>query len=257
MAQKSGIDFEIAQFIVRYTPAWRWSAAGSVYIYHWMGFRDYQSSKQTHLLPQTSDNKKCWNPICWLISPIQLGSSIPLSQYFKSVLSTKPWKQWQIIREIHCRHRFLESHQVRVWFKVSIQNSIKILGTNGKTFWLYPFTDSAFKQQRLPAWQPILTAGTVLPTFFIIGVAFIPIGIGLLHFSNNVKYFDPGVQWTEIFYISLLSIGERVCLWLHRLHQPREFFLVMCKHFGNEHNQSLYLCPTCQFDGHIWSKFHN
>ncbi|XP_020291163.1 cell cycle control protein 50A isoform X2 [Pseudomyrmex gracilis] len=48
-------------------------------------------------------------------------------------------------------------------------------------------SDSAFKQQRLPAWQPILTAGTVLPTFFVIGVAFIPVGIGLLHFSDEVK----------------------------------------------------------------------
>lgn len=49
------------------------------------------------------------------------------------------------------------------------------------------FTDSAFKQQRLPAWQPILTAGTVLPTFFVIGIAFIPVGIGLLYFSDEVK----------------------------------------------------------------------
>lgn len=48
-------------------------------------------------------------------------------------------------------------------------------------------TDSAFKQQRLPAWQPILTAGTVLPTFFVIGIAFIPVGIGLLYFSDEVK----------------------------------------------------------------------
>ncbi|XP_008558952.1 cell cycle control protein 50A [Microplitis demolitor] len=48
-------------------------------------------------------------------------------------------------------------------------------------------SDSAFKQQRLPAWQPILTAGTVLPTFFVIGIAFIPVGIGLLHFSNDVR----------------------------------------------------------------------
>jgi hypothetical protein len=47
-------------------------------------------------------------------------------------------------------------------------------------------TDSAFKQQRLPAWQPILTAGTVLPTFFVIGIAFIPIGIGMLWFSETV-----------------------------------------------------------------------
>jgi hypothetical protein len=48
-------------------------------------------------------------------------------------------------------------------------------------------TDSAFKQQRLPAWQPILTAGTVLPTFFVIGIAFIPVGIGLLYFSDEVS----------------------------------------------------------------------
>lgn len=46
---------------------------------------------------------------------------------------------------------------------------------------------SAFKQQRLPAWQPMLTAGTVLPSFFIIGIAFIPVGIALLLFSNGVS----------------------------------------------------------------------
>ncbi|XP_078042770.1 cell cycle control protein 50A isoform X2 [Augochlora pura] len=50
-------------------------------------------------------------------------------------------------------------------------------------------SDSAFKQQRLPAWQPILTAGTVLPTFFVIGIAFIPVGIGLLYFSDQVKEY--------------------------------------------------------------------
>ncbi|XP_017784332.1 PREDICTED: cell cycle control protein 50A [Nicrophorus vespilloides] len=48
-------------------------------------------------------------------------------------------------------------------------------------------SDSAFKQQRLPAWQPILTAGTVLPAFFVIGIAFIPVGIALLYFSDEVK----------------------------------------------------------------------
>lgn len=49
------------------------------------------------------------------------------------------------------------------------------------------FADSAFKQQRLPAWQPVLTAGTVLPTFFIIGIAFIPVGVALLYFSDEVR----------------------------------------------------------------------
>jgi len=47
--------------------------------------------------------------------------------------------------------------------------------------------NSKFKQQQLPAWQPILTAGTVLPTFFVIGIAFIPIGVGLMYFSDQVK----------------------------------------------------------------------
>lgn len=39
----------------------------------------------------------------------------------------------------------------------------------------------------MPAWQPILTAGTVLPTFFVIGIAFIPVGIALLYFSDEVQ----------------------------------------------------------------------
>lgn len=47
--------------------------------------------------------------------------------------------------------------------------------------------DTKFKQQRLPAWQPILTAGTVLPAFFAIGVSFIPLGVVLLLTSDHVK----------------------------------------------------------------------
>ncbi|XP_068454921.1 cell cycle control protein 50A-like [Clinocottus analis] len=50
--------------------------------------------------------------------------------------------------------------------------------------------NTAFKQQRLPAWQPILTAGTVLPAFFIIGLLFIPVGIGLFVTSNNIREFE-------------------------------------------------------------------
>ncbi|XP_023446213.1 cell cycle control protein 50A isoform X2 [Dasypus novemcinctus] len=53
--------------------------------------------------------------------------------------------------------------------------------------------NTAFKQQRLPAWQPILTAGTVLPTFFIIGLIFIPIGIGIFVTSNNIREIEGNV----------------------------------------------------------------
>ncbi|XP_061082306.1 transmembrane protein 30C [Conger conger] len=40
--------------------------------------------------------------------------------------------------------------------------------------------NSAFKQQRLPAWSPSLTAGTVLPFFFLMGVLCVLLGVGLL-----------------------------------------------------------------------------
>ncbi|KAF9315794.1 hypothetical protein BG003_002640 [Podila horticola] len=44
--------------------------------------------------------------------------------------------------------------------------------------------NTSFKQQRLKAWQPILTAKSVLPTFFIMGILFAPLG-GLLVWRNN------------------------------------------------------------------------
>ena len=46
--------------------------------------------------------------------------------------------------------------------------------------------DTALKQQRLPAWQPVLTAKTVFPLFFGIGVVFIVLGSVLLSYSNMV-----------------------------------------------------------------------
>ncbi|KAG9238454.1 ligand-effect modulator 3 family [Amylocarpus encephaloides] len=47
--------------------------------------------------------------------------------------------------------------------------------------------NTAFRQQRLKAWQPILTPKTVLPLFFAIGIVFAPIGGGLLFASNVVQ----------------------------------------------------------------------
>ena len=45
--------------------------------------------------------------------------------------------------------------------------------------------DTAFKQQRLKAWQPILTPKTVLPTLFIVAFIFAPIG-GLLIWGSSL-----------------------------------------------------------------------
>ncbi|KAJ7929340.1 cell cycle control protein [Mycena leptocephala] len=50
--------------------------------------------------------------------------------------------------------------------------------------WRRP-ANTAFKQQRLKAWQPILTPKTVLPTLFIIGLLFAPIG-GLLIWGSGL-----------------------------------------------------------------------
>ncbi|XP_051470078.1 cell cycle control protein 50A [Apus apus] len=57
--------------------------------------------------------------------------------------------------------------------------------------------NTAFKQQRLPAWQPILTAGTVLPAFFIIGLIFIPIGIGIFVTSSNIREYEIDYTGTD------------------------------------------------------------
>ncbi|THH15890.1 hypothetical protein EW146_g4661 [Bondarzewia mesenterica] len=53
-----------------------------------------------------------------------------------------------------------------------------------KGSWKRP-ANTAFKQQRLKAWQPILTPRAVLPTLFIIGILFAPIG-GLLVWGSSL-----------------------------------------------------------------------
>ncbi|KAG4097843.1 Lem3/Cdc50 [Neocallimastix lanati (nom. inval.)] len=47
--------------------------------------------------------------------------------------------------------------------------------------------DTPFKQQRLKAWQPLLTPINVIPLFLIIGIIFIPIGIGLYLSSESIN----------------------------------------------------------------------
>ncbi|XP_069080041.1 cell cycle control protein 50B-like [Pleurodeles waltl] len=47
--------------------------------------------------------------------------------------------------------------------------------------------NTAFTQQRLPAWQPLLSVGIVIPVFFIFGFGFIGIGVGLYYSSNSIQ----------------------------------------------------------------------
>jgi hypothetical protein len=55
--------------------------------------------------------------------------------------------------------------------------------------------DTAFKQQRLKAWQPILTPKSVLPTLLIVGLIFAPIGGVLIWGSNQVRQNEKYWQW--------------------------------------------------------------
>lgn len=52
--------------------------------------------------------------------------------------------------------------------------------------------NTAFTQQRLPAWQPMLSAGIVIPGFVIIGLAFIGIGVALFVTSQSIQVLEVG-----------------------------------------------------------------
>lgn len=51
-------------------------------------------------------------------------------------------------------------------------------------------SSSRLRQQKLPTRQLILTARTVIPTVFLLGIIFIPIGVLLIVASNSVKEWD-------------------------------------------------------------------
>ncbi|XP_034002529.1 cell cycle control protein 50B [Trematomus bernacchii] len=56
--------------------------------------------------------------------------------------------------------------------------------------------NTAFTQQRLPAWQPMLSAGIVIPGFVLIGLAFIGIGVALFVTSRSITVLE--IDYTGI-----------------------------------------------------------
>lgn len=47
--------------------------------------------------------------------------------------------------------------------------------------------NTAFRQQRLKAWQPILTPKTVIPFLFLLAAIFAPLGVAIFYFTFNVE----------------------------------------------------------------------
>jgi hypothetical protein len=69
--------------------------------------------------------------------------------------------------------------------------------------------DTPFKQQRMTAWQPVLTPIKVILIFFVIGIVFIPVGVTLLDESNNVR------QFVVVVIVVVAIAADVVCLALH------------------------------------------
>ncbi|KAJ5645529.1 Meiotically protein [Penicillium longicatenatum] len=57
--------------------------------------------------------------------------------------------------------------------------------------------NTAFRQQRLKAWQPILTPKSVLPLFFVVGIIFAPLGGVLLWASSLVQ--EISIDYTDCY----------------------------------------------------------
>merc|ERR1712226_350166 len=55
--------------------------------------------------------------------------------------------------------------------------------------------NTAFTQQRLPAYQPTMTVWNVVGTFVVVGLLFIPLGVGLLITSNGIKEYT--IEYTN------------------------------------------------------------
>ncbi|XP_060919346.1 cell cycle control protein 50B [Labrus mixtus] len=63
--------------------------------------------------------------------------------------------------------------------------------------------NTAYTQQRLPAWQPMLSAGIVIPGFISIGLVFIGIGVALFVTSQSIQVLEldyTGVEQTSPCY---------------------------------------------------------
>ncbi|KAL7676415.1 hypothetical protein ACOME3_002668 [Neoechinorhynchus agilis] len=99
-------------------------------------------------------------------------------------------------------------------------------------------SDVAFRQQRLPAWQPIITANTAVPVLFLAGLIFIPLGIGILITSDSVHEFV--VDYTDCESADWSEFPSRKCK------------DVLASNIFNHCECSLNFTINDQFDGNVF-----
>jgi len=89
--------------------------------------------------------------------------------------------------------------------------------------------DNAFQQQRLRAWQPLLTPGWVIFTFVMTGIVFLPIGAAILGASANVTEI-------EVRYDHLVALNDEITMTLEipeKMEPPIYFYYKLTNFYQN------------------------
>ncbi|XP_053255488.1 cell cycle control protein 50B [Podarcis raffonei] len=97
--------------------------------------------------------------------------------------------------------------------------------------------NTAFTQQRLPAWQPLLSAGTVLPLFFCLGVAFLALGLGLHFSSEDIHELEldytgaPGSSCSRCANVTSSPTRHAPCTCVLRFELPMDYPAPVCLYY--------------------------
>ncbi|XP_063312495.1 cell cycle control protein 50B-like [Pelobates fuscus] len=121
--------------------------------------------------------------------------------------------------------------------------------------------NTAFTQQRLPAWQPLLSASIVLPFFLLAGLSFIAIGSGLLYSSKSIteREFDytgvqPGDRCSDCFNVTYNATVPCPCNFTFNLtdtFQGPVFMYYELSNFFQNHYRYMISRDDKQLSGYI------
>lgn len=76
--------------------------------------------------------------------------------------------------------------------------------------------NSAFKQQRLPAWSPMLTANTVLPFFYLTALLCMLLGVWLLVTVQGTQEFKVSLRFSLFHFLYFFKPVEAMLQSTHR-----------------------------------------
>lgn len=112
--------------------------------------------------------------------------------------------------------------------------------------------NTAFKQQRLKAWQPILTPRPVILSFLVIGIVFIPIGAGIVYSSNQVREVDQR-------YDHVCNVGQtcNVTITLKEKMEAPIYFYYRLENFFQNHRRYVKSRSDDQLKGLVGWKYED